>query len=241
MGGETSSGLVPLENSQGGSIAETYDLLARGGVAIVGEIVVRVDQALLGLPGASLDGIRRVWSHPQALAQCEEFLAALRADVVPMYDTAGAAKRVAEEGRPDQAAVAAERAASVYGLEVLARRIQTHKDNQTRFAAIAARGEDGDPPRPLGPPDKTSLLLGVRHVPGALVRCLQPFALRGLNLTKLESRPLGDRPWEYRFYLDVESEPGDPALSHALEELEAEAAEVKVLGSYPRWRWPPDA
>jgi len=230
--GTLAFGVVPLENSQGGSIAETYDLLLRESVSIVGEVVVRVDQALLGLEGSTLDGIRRVWSHPQALAQCEEFLARLGADVVPMYDTAGAAKRVAEEGRADQAAVAAERAAAVYGLQVLASRIQTHGDNQTRFAAIAAT-----PTAPLGPPEKTSIVFGVRHVPGALVRALSTFAFRGLNLAKIESRPLGDRPWEYRFYVDVEAGMDDPLLADAVEELEREGRSITVLGSYPRWRW----
>ncbi len=235
-------GVVPLENSQGGSIVETYDLLLRESVSIVGEVVVRVDQALLGLSGATLEGIRRVWSHPQALAQCEEFLARLGADVVPMYDTAGAAKRVAEEGRADQAAVAAERAATVYGLQVLAPRIQTHQDNQTRFAAIAPAASFGEgaaaPVAPLGAPEKTSIVFGVRHVPGALVRALSTFAFRGLNLAKIESRPLGDRPWEYRFYVDVEAGMDDPLLADAVEELEREGRSIKVLGSYPRWRWP---
>lgn len=234
-------GVVPLENTQGGSIAEVYDLLATRSASIVGEVVVPVDHALLGLPGATLDAIRLVWSHPQALAQCEAFLTDLGAEVLPMYDTAGAAKRVAEAGRHDQAAVAAEHAAEVYGLGVLARRIQTHRDNRTRFAAIAgARRTTGAAPEPapLGPPDKTSILFGTRHVPGALVACLRPFADRGLNLAKIESRPFGDRPWEYRFYLDVESAPGAPGFAAALAELRTEAAEVTVLGSYPRWRQP---
>jgi prephenate dehydratase len=231
-------GVVPLENSQGGSITEVYDLLMREAVSIVGEVVVRVDQALLGIPGARLEGIRRVWSHPQALAQCEEFLAGLQAEAVSMYDTAGAAKRVAEEGRPDQAAVAAERAASVYGLEVLARKIQTHGDNQTRFAVIARTGPGGAKPEPLGPPDKTSIVFGVRHVPGALVRALSTFAFRGLNLAKIESRPLGDRPWEYRFYVDVEAGTDDSLLRDAIEELGREGRAIQVLGSYPRWQWP---
>jgi prephenate dehydratase len=231
-------GVVPVENSQGGTIAETFDLLMREAVSIVGEVVVRVDQTLLGVPGATLEGVRRVWSHPQALAQCEEFLASLGADVVPMYDTAGAAKRVAEEGRTDQAAVAAERAAAVYGLQTLARRIQTHQDNQTRFAVIARTAPDGTPPEPIGPPDKTSIVFGVRHVPGALVRALSTFAFRGLNLAKIESRPLGDRPWEYRFYVDVEAGTDDERLTDALQELEREGRSLTVLGSYPRWRWP---
>ncbi len=236
--GAVSHGVVPLENSQGGSITETYDLLMREALSIVGEVVVRVDQALLAVPGADLGGVRRVWSHPQALAQCEDYLAGLQADVIPMYDTAGAARRVAEEGRLDQAAVAAERAASAYGLQVLARRIQTHQDNQTRFAAIARTRPGGGPPEPLGPPDKTSIVFGVRHVPGALVRALSTFAFRGLNLAKIESRPLGDRPWEYRFYVDMEAGADDPRLADAIEELRREGRDVKVLGTYPRWRWP---
>jgi peptidyl-prolyl cis-trans isomerase A (cyclophilin A) len=206
----------------------------REAVAIVGEVVVRVDQTLLGAPGATLEGIRRIWSHPQALAQCEEFLATLGAEVIPMYDTAGAAKRVAEEGRTDQAAVAAERAAGVYGLDVLARRIQTHQDNQTRFAVIARTAPDGAPTPPLAQPDKTTIVFGVRHVPGALVRALSTFAFRGLNLAKIESRPLGDRPWEYRFYVDVEAGTDDPLLQDALEELRREGRALQVLGSYPR-------
>jgi prephenate dehydratase len=211
----------------------------REAVSNVGEVVVRVDQTLLGVPGATLEGIRRVWSHPQALAQCEDFLAELGAEVIPRYDTAGAAKRVAEEGRVDQAAIAAERAAGVYGLEPLARRIQTHRDNQTRFAVIARTGPDGAPPSPIGPPDKTTIVFGVRHVPGALVRALSTFAFRGLNLAKIESRPLGDRPWEYRFYVDVDAGTADERLADALEELEREGRALQVLGSYPRWRWPP--
>ena len=240
-GGRLAYGVVPLENSQGGSITETFDLLMRERVAIVGEVVVRVDQALLGLADSTLDGIRKVWSHPQALAQCEAFLSGLHAELVPMYDTAGAAKRVAEEGRTDQAAVAAERAAAVYGLEVLAGRIQTHQDNQTRFAAIAAHGSDGTASGALGRPDKTTLVFGTRHVPGALVRCLSVFAGRGLNLAKIESRPLGERPWEYRFYLDVEAGADDPPMRAAVDELRREASTVQVLGSYPRWRWPAEA
>jgi prephenate dehydratase len=239
--GDARYGVVPLENSQGGSIAETYDLLMERPVAMVGEVIVRVDQALLGTPDAEEDGIRLVWSHPQALAQCEEYLAGLGADVVPMHDTAGAARRVAEEGRPDQAAVAAERAAEVYGLRVLARRIQTHQDNQTRFAAIARwAGREGPMPAPLSKADKTSIVFGARHVPGALVRALSTFAFRGLNLAKIESRPLGDRPWEYRFHVDVEAGADDPVLRDALEELEGEGRSLRVLGSYARWRWPDD-
>jgi prephenate dehydratase len=232
QGGRLDFGVVPLENSQAGSINETYDLLAAGSVSIVGEAVVQVDHALLALPGTRLEDVRRVLSHPQALAQCEEFLASLPVELVPVYDTAGAARRIAEQGTGEEAAVASARAARLYGLSVLAERIQTYPDNRTRFAAICLD------PSPLGPPDRTSVLFAVRNEPGALYRCLRPFAERGLNLSKLESRPLGAEPWQYRFYLDVDAGRGDPALEDALVEFERETTSLKVLGSYARWRGP---
>ena len=225
--------VVPLENSVAGSINETYDLLAVGTATIVAEAVLAVDHALLAAPGTRTADIRRVSSHPQALAQCDEYLAGLDAELVPVYDTAGAAERIARDGKPGDAAIASERAAEMYGLEVLARRIQTNPDNQTRFVAVA-----GDRPS-LGPADKTSLLVVVGHRPGALYRSLRPFAERELNLSKLESRPLPGEPWRYRFFIDVESGTHDPALSEALDEVKAEAALLQVLGSYPRWRGQP--
>jgi prephenate dehydratase len=228
--GRLARGVVPLENSQAGSINETYDLLADGDVLVVGEAVISVDHALLALPGTTVEQVRRVASHPQALAQCQDFLAGLDAEIVPVYDTAGAALRIARERREGEAAVASERAAELYGLEVLSRRIQDSSPNFTRFAAVATK------PEPLGRPDKTSIVFGTAHAPGALYRSLRPFAERGLNLTKLESRPLADAPWQYRFYLDVEAGSGDPALAEALDELGRDARFVRVLGSYPRWR-----
>ncbi len=230
--GAVRAGVVPLENSQAGSINETYDLLARGDVHIVGEAVTRVDHALLALPGTSLDVVRRVASHPAALAQCQEFLGGLdeSVEILPVYDTAGAAKRIADERRSGEAAIASERAGEVYGLVALATRIQDTPDNFTRFAAVAVD------PAPLGEPDKTSLVFVTDHRPGALFHALRPFAERGVNLVKLESRPSGSGPWKYRFYLDVEAGAHEPALLAALEDLRTEAAAVQVLGSYPRWR-----
>jgi prephenate dehydratase len=231
--GSIDRAVVPLENSLAGSINETYDLLAKGDVHIIGEVVLAVDHALIALPGSKLDDIRRVASHPQALAQCDEYLAELDVELLPIYDTAGAAKRIAEEHRPDEAAVASERAASFYGLEVLASRIQTNPENQTRFVAISRD------PTPLQTADKTSFILVTGHKPGALYQCLGPFAERGVNLSKLESRPVGHTPWRYRFFLDVEAGTGDPALAQALEEVNREAAMLQVLGSYPRWSGDP--
>ncbi|MGH2740627.1 MAG: prephenate dehydratase [Actinomycetota bacterium] len=229
--GATDFGVVPLENSQAGSINETYDLLVRHGVKLVGEVVTRVDHALLGLAGASLSEIRRVYSHPQALAQCEEFLATLEAEVVPFHDTAGAAKRVADEGKRDQAAVAGRRAAELYGLEVLTDAIQTFPENYTKFGVIGA-----GPTPSGGSPDKTSIVFAVADVPGSLLRCLGGFAKEEINLVKLESRPQGGRPWRYLMYLDFEAGAEEPRAKAALEELSAHTSFVRILGSYPSWR-----
>jgi len=232
--GAVDYGMMPIENSQAGSINDTYDLLAHGSASIVGEVIVPVHHALLALPGTNVEDIHRVISHPQALAQCQDYLERLDAEVLAVHDTAGAARLIAQEHRVGEAAVAAERAAAVYGLQVLAAGIEDDPNNQTRFVAVSTAGE------PLSAPDKTSLVFEVRSIPGALYRCLGPFAERNLNLSKLESRPLGGRPWEYRFYLDVEVGESDESFRAALEEFREFTAELKVLGSYPRWPDQPD-
>src|SRR3989454_2510952 len=219
-------GLVPMDNSQAGSINETYDLFLRHGLHLVGETVVRVDHCLLALPGSTIDDLREVISHPQAIAQCEEFLNALEIDVRAEYNTAGAAKRIAEERLERTAAIASRRAAELYGLEVLAERIQTYPDNSTRFGALSRD------PQSLGEPDKSSLVFGVGHVSGSLYRCLGAFAERHLNLTKLESRPRPGRPWEYVFYADVEAPAHGPEMVEALAALSEHATSTRLLGSY---------
>lgn len=225
---EVSFGVVPVENSQAGSINETYDLLLEAeDLAIAGEVTVRVDQALLGLPGASLDAITRVYSHPQALAQSDEYLRDLGAEVVPVGDTAGAARMVAEAGNPQHAAVASVRAGERWGLVPLAEQIQTHAVNYTKFVVIA-----GDRPD-LGRPEKTSVVFAVKDEPGSLYRCLQPLAERGINLTKLESRPRPNAPFEYVFYMDLSSSTDDPAVAEALDEVRPHASMLRILGSYP--------
>jgi prephenate dehydratase len=224
--GRVAAGLVPLDNSQAGSINETYDLFLRHGLHLVGETVVRVDHCLLALGGSTIDDLREVMSHPQAIAQCEEFLSALEVTVRAEYNTAGAAKRIAEERLEHTAAIASKRAAELYGLEVLAERIQTYPDNYTRFGALSRN------PRPLGDPDKTSLVFGVGHVAGSLYRCLGAFAERHLNLTKLESRPRPGRPWEYVFYADVDTPADRPEMVEALAALSEHATFTRVLGTY---------
>jgi prephenate dehydratase len=231
--GEASFGVVPVENSQAGSVNETYDLLLDSAlVRIVGEVVVRVDHALLAPPGARLEGIRRVYSHWQALAQSEDFLASLGVETVAVHDTAGAARMVAEAARQDQAAVASVEAGSRLGLAVLAERIQTHPDNFTKFAVIGKT----DPG--LGTPDKTSLVMAVHDRPGSLLASLKPFADHGLNLTKLESRPRRGAPFEYLFYLDVERAADDHDLEEVLSEVRLHTSMLKVLGTYPGSKGP---
>ncbi|HYP24648.1 MAG TPA: prephenate dehydratase [Actinomycetota bacterium] len=224
--GRVEYGLVPIDNSQAGSINETYDLFLKHGLHLVAETVVRVDHCLLALPGTHTDDLTEVISHPQAIAQCEEFLSALDVTVRPEYDTAGAAKRVAEASLGSTAAIASRRAGEMYGLEVLAERIQTYPDNHTRFGVLSRAAD------PLGTPDKCSLVFGVGHVAGSLYRCLGALAERHLSLTKLESRPRAGRPWEYVFYADVTAAAADPQMVEALAELSEHATFTRLLGSY---------
>lgn len=229
--GEVDSGLVPIENSQAGSINEVYDLLRSAGLYVVGELGLPVRHCLLALPGQRRDDIRRVISHPQALAQCDAYLRDLGVEVVAEYDTAGSAKLIREGELRGVAAIASARAADLYDLDILDRDIQTVKDNFTRFVAI--RREPAAPPA-AGTPAKTMLLLATAHTPGSLYRSLGAFASRNINLLKLESRPSRERPWEYVFYLDVEGAAHDPVLGAGLNELQASAAFVQILGSFPR-------
>jgi prephenate dehydratase len=219
-------GLVPIDNSQAGSINETYDLFLKHGLHLVGETVVRVNHCLLALPGTVIDDLEEVISHPQAIAQSEEFLSALGLAIRPEYDTAGAARLIVEEKLEKTGAIASKRAAELYGLEVLAERIQTYPDNYTRFGALARH------PESLREPDKSSLVFGVGHIPGCLYRCLGAFAERHLNLAKLESRPRAGRVWEYVIYVDVEAPATEPSMIDALAEVSEHATFTRLLGSY---------
>jgi prephenate dehydratase len=224
-------GILPMENSIGGSIHKNYDLLVDHVLPIVGEVELRVDHCLLGLPGTRLEDVRVVYSHPQALAQCESALAEMRGvEVVAVYDTAGAAKMVRESARPDAAAVASRRAADVFGLAVLRESIQDFADNITRFCLIAK-----DTPE-IPDANKTSIVFALHSRPGALFKALAGFALRDINLTKLESRPLRGRPWEYAFYVDVEVPRTHPGCERALADLAEFCHWVRTLGSYRAWK-----
>jgi prephenate dehydratase len=224
--GRVDYGLVPIDNSQAGSINETYDLFLKHGLHLVGETVVRVDHCLLGLPGTAIDDLTEVISHPQAIAQSEEFLSTLEIKIRAEYDTAGAAKQIVDEKLETTAAIASRRAADLYGLEILAEKIQTYPDNYTRFGVLSRS------PDSLSEPNKSSLVFGVGHVAGSLYRCIGAFAERHLSMSKLESRPRAGRPWEYVFYVDVEA-PADAAqMIEALGEVSEHATFTRLLGTY---------
>ncbi len=226
--GECSYAVLPVENSLAGSINQTYDLLTDSVLHVVGERIVRVHHNLLAKAGVRLEDVRRVYSHPQALAQCQEYLARHHFEAVTDFDTAGAAKVLAENGGEGKAAIASKRAADAYGLEVLAERIEDRPFNYTRFFVLAA----DEAPRGGGP-SKTSMVLAVKHRPGDLVACLESFPRHGINMSKLESRPRRDKPWSYLFYIDIEGHIDDPDVAAAMTELMRKAAFVKYLGSYP--------
>jgi len=226
--GEVQFGVVPIENSLEGSISRAYDLLLDSSLRVCGEIELRVVHCLIASPEARLDLIKRVYSHPQALAQCRAFLRHLNCELIPTYDTAGSVKMIKEKGITDGGAIASTRAAEIYGMKIIAREIEDNPNNFTRFFILAKQ----DSP-PTGD-DKTSIVFSVRHKPGALYEFLKQLAARNINLTKIESRPTRQKPWEYNFYLDFEGHREDKAPQEALDNLRNSSIFVKVLGSYPK-------
>jgi prephenate dehydratase len=239
--GAVAAGVVPVESSLLGTIRENLDLLWAFDLPVAGEVSVPVRLALLGLPGESLDTVERVYSIAAALAQADEFLRSRPWTIQTTYNTAGAAKQVAERGERGSAAVASARVAPIYGLEVLADDIQTGADNRTRFAVITRPGSEAGvraaarAAAVAGPP-RTSLVFAVKNVPGSLHRSLGAFATRGLNLSRLESRPWTGRGsrWEYVFWVDLDADPAEPACAEALTALAAETELVRILGTFPR-------
>jgi prephenate dehydratase len=229
--GPAGYGVLPIENSIGGSIHRNYDLLLEHELPIVGEVEMPVVHHLLALPGTSLDQLRRVYSHPQGLAQCERFLRTLTGiEIIATYDTAGSAKLVADERLTDAAAIASARAGQVFGLSSLASGIQDYDDNITRFIVIGRRPIDS------AVPDKTSIVFSLPNEPGSLFKALSVFALRNVDLTKMESRPIPGRPWAYLFYTDLAAARDELPCARALSHLAEFAPTLRVLGSYPSWK-----
>lgn len=226
--GKVDFGVIPIENTLGGTIGQNYDLLLKSGVKIFGEKVLRVQHCLIAKKGTKLSSIKKVYSHWQALAQCREFLKKNKMEGIPTYNTAGSVKLLAEgKLEKDAGVIASERAAKVYQMEILKKGIETHKKNFTRFFVISKK----EPPR--SEKNKTSIVFSTLHLPGALFKALEPFAKRKINLTKIESRPIIGKPWEYNFYLDFEGHKDDKNVKEALKELKKYTNFLKILGSYP--------
>jgi prephenate dehydratase len=220
-------GIVPMENSIGGTIHRNYDLLVDHEIPITGEVELDVIHCLQALPGTRIEDVKIVYSHQQALAQCERYLKDLGVTVEAVYDTAGGAKLVAEHQLRSAAALASRRAAEVFGLEVLQEAVQDYEFNITRFFVIGgAQPTDAD---------KTTLVFALPSTPGSLFKALSVFALRDINLSKLESRPIRGRPWEYLFYVDIEARRDDLACARALAQLGEFARWSRVLGTYRGW------
>lgn len=223
-------GILPIENSLAGAVSQAYELLMDYDLLIQAEVYLQVHHALLATHGQKLEDLHSVRSHPQALAQCEQFLKRQNLKAIPWYDTAGSAQDLSRESLPGVGAIASEFAGQLYGLNALATQIEDMPFNFTRFFIL---GHDAPEP---GEYNKTSIVFATRHRPAALYDCIGEFATRGLNLTKIESRPRRNRPWEPIFYLDFEGHWQDPPCQEALTRLLQRASFVKMLGSYPAVR-----
>jgi prephenate dehydratase len=223
-------GLIPIENSLAGSIHQNYDLLLRHDLHIVGEYLLRVQHCLIALPGVKKEEIKKALSHPQALGQCAAYLRKLGIKPEQGYDTAGSVKLLKESGARDTAAIASRRAAEIYGMQILEEGIEDNAENYTRFLAISKTAI-----KPEGEA-KTSIVFTLKNQPGALFKALSVFALRDIDLTKIESRPLQGKPWDYLFYIDFIGAAHEEITRKALDHLNEYALTLRVLGSYPRFK-----
>jgi prephenate dehydratase len=219
--------LAPIENSLAGSVHRAFDLLVESGLSIIGEVVIPISLNLIGLPGTSLERVIAVESHPVALAQCERFFSAHpRLKRIAAEDTAGSVREIMQAGDPARAAIASRRAAEIYGGAILREHLEDDPENYTRFLLLS------NSPSTSSKTDKLSLVFQLPHLPGSLHRALEVFARRKINLMKIESRPVHGRPWEYRFYIDLQAQSSDPEVAEAIAELGSQAVNLKILGSY---------
>ncbi|MCZ2809738.1 MAG: prephenate dehydratase [Candidatus Bathyarchaeota archaeon] len=224
--GDVNYGVVPIENSIEGSVNRTYDLFLEYDLKVCGEIILRISHCLIAHKGTSIDQIKTVYSHPQALAQCRKFLEQHKLKAISTFDTAGSVKMIKEEKLMDAAAIASERAAQIYNMTILAKEIEDIKNNSTRFFVLDKQDS------PYSGEDKTSIIFAAKSVPGALYQVLKEFADRNINLTKIESRPTKSTPWEYHFYLDFEGHRTETKCQQALNSIKDKTIFVKILGSY---------
>jgi prephenate dehydratase len=226
---EVRVGIIPIENSLFGSVYENYDLLDKYPLNIIGEVKHRVSHMLMAIPGVKPAEIRHVYSHPQALGQCDEYLQTLHnVEIVAVYDTAGSAKMISERQIRNAAAIASRAAARLYGLRILKRGIESNHYNYTRFLILSRR------PIRVKKNAKTSIIFSLKSIPGALFKALSVFALRNIDLEKIESRPIIGKPWEYLFYLDFSGSTAEKNCRHALEALSDSTSHLRVLGSYTK-------
>lgn len=228
--GACESGLIPIENSLAGSIHHNYDLLLRHELHIVGEYLLRVRHCLISFPGVKQSEIKRVISQPQALGQCAGFLREMGVKTEPVYDTAGSVKMLKNSGERTTAAIASKRAAKIYEMQIIKESIEDNQENYTRFLALSKT--PGTPEGEI----KSSIVFTLKNIPGALFKALSVFALRDIDLTKIESRPLPGKSWEYLFYVDFIGAVGEETARRALDHLGEYALMVRVLGSYPIFR-----
>jgi len=220
--------LAPIENSLAGSVHRSFDLLVESELHIIGEVIIPIAHNLIGPPGASFDDVAAVESHAVALAQCEQFFSAHpRIKRIATEDTAGSVRDVVRSGDRARAAIAGRRAAQIYGGAILREHLEDNRENYTRFLLLSTSSEVPEKA------DKLSLVFELDHRPGALLHALEPFARRNVNMMKIESRPVHGRPWQYRFYIDLQAAKSDPEAAAALAELEKLVVELRVLGSYP--------
>jgi prephenate dehydratase len=219
--------LTPIENSLAGSVHRTFDLLIESRLSIIAEEIIPIVHNLIGVPGATAGNITTVESHPVALAQCEKFFHAHpELKRIATEDTAGSVRAIVAAGDPSRAAIASRRAAEIYGGKILREHLEDNSENYTRFLLLGPSSKTSDSA------NKLSLVFQTVHRPGALFHALGPFARRGINLIKIESRPIAGRPWEYRFYLDLQASALDPEVAAAIADLEKLSVNLRILGSY---------
>ena len=220
--------VVPIENSIEGSVNEIYDLLLDTDKKISGEVFLRINHCLIALPNSATNTLMKVLSHPQALAQCKNYIKKKKLDAIPAYDTAGSVRLIKEKKILDTAAIASKKAAEFYDMKILDQNIEDRRNNFTRFLVLS--NQKTTPTKT----DRTSMIFGVEHTPGSLYSVMQEFNNNKINLTKIESRPTKEKPWEYNFYVDFEGHIEEANVKTTLANIEKKCTFIKILGSYQR-------